>query len=320
VENKEKLTLEELIQIHEDGIKLEKVGYLTENSFLVTKVIEIFGEDYSIQHLQMLKNMANEELDKKYIKSLIKNTPPKEFNLDLVEIPGGRFQMGSPEGEGLGDEKPQHEVMIKPFLMSKYPVTQAQWRVVAVLPRVDQDLEADPSRFTGDNLPVESVSWDDAVEFCKRLSVHSGREYRLPSEAEWEYACRAGTTTPFHFGETLTSELANYRATDTYGSGPKGGYRQETTPVGQFPANDFGLYDMHGNVWEWCQDHWHENYDGAPTDGSAWIEGGSASDRVLRGGSWYDNPWYCRSAYRYFHAPVSRFDYFCFGFRVCCYI
>ena len=172
-----------------------------------------------------------------------------DSTLNMMLIPGGRFQMGSPEGEGSDDEKPQREVTISPFLMGQHQVTQAQWRAVAALAKVERDLEADPSRFKGDNLPVENVSWDDAVEFCKRLSVHSGRAYRLPSEAEWEYACRASTTTPFHFGETLTSELANYRATDTYGSGPKGEYREQTTEVGSFPANAFGLYDMHGNVW-----------------------------------------------------------------------
>ena len=246
--------------------------------------------------------------------------------LDLVTISGGTFTMGSPAGEegrdwygdfddalkGVNVEGPQHQVKIPPFLMGKYPVTQAQWQAVAALPKVERDLKADPASFKGDNRPVEQVSWDDAVEFCQRLSKHTGRKYRLPSEAEWEYACRAGTTTPFHFGSTITTDVANYRGTDweykgkthpgSYGQGPKGEYRQQTTDVGSFSANAFGLYDMHGNVWEWCLDHWHNTYDGAPTDGSAWLSSGESNLRLLRGGSWYVSPWDCRSAFRYWLA------------------
>ncbi|MEO1621996.1 MAG: SUMF1/EgtB/PvdO family nonheme iron enzyme [Cyanobacteria bacterium J06632_3] len=236
--------------------------------------------------------------------------------IELMYIPGGSFQMGSPEGEGPDDERPQHEVTVPSFMMGRYQVTQAQWRAVAALPEVERSLEADPSNFKGDNRPVERVSWEDAVEFCRRLTQYSGREYRLPSEAEWEYACRAGTTTPFHFGETLTSEIANYDATLTFGDGPEGVYREETTEVGNFLANAFGLHDIHGNVWEWCQDHWHENYDGAPSDGSAWITGGDASQRLLRGGSWDDLPRFCRSAYRLNLTPDNA--NYIIGFRVSC--
>jgi formylglycine-generating enzyme required for sulfatase activity len=236
--------------------------------------------------------------------------------LDLMAIPGGSFQMGSPDGQGYDDERPQHPVTVKPFLMGKHQVTQAQWKAVFALPKSARDLEADPSNFKGDNLPVEQVSWDDAVEFCKRLSKHTGREYRLPSEAEWEYACRAGTTTAFHFGETLTSDLANYNANYTYGDGPKGQYRQQTTEVGSFPANAFGLYDMHGNVWEWCQDPWHANYVSAPSDGSVWLSAGENAGRLLRGGSWDLNPRSCRAATRYNLTPEYR--NFIIGFRVCC--
>ncbi|MDE5083684.1 MAG: formylglycine-generating enzyme family protein, partial [Trichodesmium sp. St18_bin1] len=164
--------------------------------------------------------------------------------------------------------------------------------------------------------PVECVNWYKAVEFCKRLSKLTGRNYRLPSEAEWEYACRAGTTTPFYFGETITTELVNYDGNKTYGNAPKGEYRKQTTPVGQFPANAFGLYDMHGNVREWCADEWHENYAGAPTDGSVWLNGNKDLS-PLRGGSWAYIPGYCRSAFRHYY--VRRDDHsFNSGFRVVC--
>ncbi|MFM6578381.1 MAG: formylglycine-generating enzyme family protein, partial [Dolichospermum sp.] len=143
----------------------------------------------------------------------------------------------------------------------------------------------------------------------------ANKTYRLPSEAEWEYACRGGTTTPFYCGETISTDLANYNGNYTYGRGQKGQYREKTTEVGIFPANLFGLYDMHGNVWEWCEDGWHENYINAPIDGTAWT---SLSDnlKVLRGGSWYFNPGLCRSAYRLY--VVAGFVYNHYGFRVVC--
>jgi formylglycine-generating enzyme required for sulfatase activity len=198
--------------------------------------------------------------------------------------------------------------------MGRYPITQAQWRAIAATAKIDIDLETNPSYFKGNELPVEKVNWYEATEFCKRLSRETKREYRLPSEAEWEYACRAGTTTAFHFGETITADLANYRAPETYADEPKGEYRRKTTPVGYFQvANAFGLYDMHGNVWEWCADTWHDNYyDGAPTDGSPWIENRSP----LRGGSWYDDPDLCRSASRLNF--LRRDDSDTLGFRVVC--
>ncbi|MGK7958891.1 MAG: SUMF1/EgtB/PvdO family nonheme iron enzyme [Crocosphaera sp.] len=186
--------------------------------------------------------------------------------LEMVAIPEGRFFMGSPNSEeGSSDyERPQHEVTVKPFFMSQYPITQAQWREIATLRPVNSYLNPEPSYFKEDNNPIENVSWYEAVEFCARLSRLTGNQYRLPSEAEWEYACRAGTTTPFYFGETITGDLANYNAKDTYANETPGKYRGKTTPVGQFPPNGFGLYDMHGNVWEWCADDWHSNYNGAP--------------------------------------------------------
>jgi formylglycine-generating enzyme required for sulfatase activity len=235
--------------------------------------------------------------------------------LDVVYVPGGSYWMGSPPGEGTDDERPRHRVTVAPFCMGKYPVTQAQWRAVAALPEIETDLKPDPSQFKGENRPVEGVNWNEAVEFCRRLARETGKEYRLPGEAEWEYACRAGTETPFHFGETITSDLANYNGSYTYAGEPKGRYRQGTTPVGQFPPNGYGLYDLHGNVWEWCADAWHDNYEGAPADGSAWT-GGRSSASVLRGGSWYDFPGYCRSAYRD-HGTRDYYSY-PYGFRVAC--
>ena len=219
------------------------------------------------------------------------------IELEMVLIEGGTFTMGAPESEeGSRDsERPQHQVTVPTFFMGKYQVTQAQWRAVASLTQVQKELEADPSRFKGNNLPVETISWYDAEEFCKRLSKHTGRKYRLPSEAEWEYACRGGTTTPFHFGDTITTDLANYRGigdeeykwSGSYGDGPKGVYRGETTKVGGFDApNYFGLHDTHGNVWEWCLDYWHESYEGAPTDGTAWTKDDNDNQsqiRVVRG-------------------------------------
>ncbi|MEM6839719.1 MAG: formylglycine-generating enzyme family protein [Cyanobacteria bacterium P01_C01_bin.120] len=243
------------------------------------------------------------------------------IQLELVKIPGGRFQMGSPpdEADSFDRERPQHWVTVPELWLGKFPVTQAQYQAV---------MGHNPSRFTNDgaNRPVKRVTWDEAVAFCQALSRRAGQAYRLPSEAEWEYACRAGTTTPFCFGPTMTTDLANYRGTDfeyegktfpgNYGHGPKGIYREQTTAVGQFPPNAFGLYDLHGNVWEWCQDVWHDSYDGASADGAAWLAGGDQDQRILRGGSWLNNPEYCRSANRFWFAPGNTDGDV--GFRVVC--
>ncbi len=272
-----------------------------------------------------------------YYVEFLGETPgePAELGIEMVAIPGGTFEMGSPENEPqrYKSESPQHTVTVQPFFIGKYPVTQAQWRFVAQLqlPQVNRKIKLEPSRFKGDNLPVERVSWYEAVEFCDRLSQYTGRPYTLPTEAEWEYACRAGTTTPFHFGETITGDLANYRASQTYADEPKrkkGKYRQGigTTPVGQFLPNPFGLYDMHGNLREWCLDDWHGNYENAPTDGSAWFDSKDdnlyqkSGNAVLRGGSWAYDPEYCRSAYRYDGARAERdlILYRGIGFRVVC--
>ncbi len=297
-----------------------------ENLFLFTAETVLVNETGKVIEIKPVKAYFYDE----NLPEVGKRKENQNYRLTMVAIPGGTFLMGSPpnEKDSFKDERPQHEVTVSTFFMGKYPITQAQWRAVASRTdlKVEKDLDPDPSHFkdrggssTRRDRPVEQVNWYDAVEFCARLSKLTGREYRLPSEAEWEYACRAGTTTAFHFGETITGELANYDASKTYADEPKGEYRKETTPVGQFPPNAFGLYDMHGNVWEWCADTWHDNYDGAPRDGSAWIENGDDNRSPLRGGSWFSLPINCRSASR--NASKSRRAYFFFnflGFRVVC--
>ncbi|MEH2182374.1 SUMF1/EgtB/PvdO family nonheme iron enzyme [Nostoc sp.] len=227
--------------------------------------------------------------------------------LEMVQIPEGSFMMGSPEGETKRDkdESPQHQVKVPRFFMGKYEITQAQYQAI---------MDNNPSNFKGEKRPVEGVNWDDAVEFCKKLSQKTGKNYRLPSEAKWEYACRAGTKTPFYFGETITTDLVNYNGDNPYGSAPKGEFRKETTNVGIFSPNSFGLYDMHGNVYEWCRDVYNENYQDAPKDGSAWLTGEENDGRLLRGGGWNDYAWDCRSANRhnYYHTHLD----YVIGFRV----
>jgi formylglycine-generating enzyme required for sulfatase activity len=244
--------------------------------------------------------------------------------MDMVLIPAGVFTMGSPqyEPERRFNEGPQHSVTLDSFFMSARPVTQAQWAaVVSEHPaKFSRGLDPFPSFFKGDNLPVETISWNQADEFCRRLAEITGRDYRLPSEAEWEYACRAGSTGPFNVGPTITTDLANYCgeggavcgeksvASDeydgvtyksgAYDQGPTGKFRGTTTPTGTFPPNQFGLYDMHGNVWEYCLDSATTTYADAPTDGSAYLKGPPGGDKILRGGSWSHNPAICRSAYR----------------------
>ncbi|MBF2015797.1 MAG: formylglycine-generating enzyme family protein [Rivularia sp. T60_A2020_040] len=237
--------------------------------------------------------------------------------LDMVYVPGGEFWMGSPESEGkrYSNERPQHLVTIKPFFISKYPITQIQWREIASLPQVRQKLKLRPSRKGGQNHPVTQISWFDAVEFCDRVSQKTGYNYRLPSEAEWEYACRAGTTTPFHFGETINFQIANYDSRYPYRSEPKGIYLEKTTEVGSFQlANSFGLFDMHGLVWEWCLDNWHQNYDKAPTNVDVWLDNDDNKTRVMRGGSWRNEAVLCRSSSRQFNYASETLNNI--GFRV----
>ena len=245
-------------------------------------------------------------------------TLPGNIKLEMVKIPAGSFLMGTEEAEVIRLNKeyetgwfkcemPQHRVNLKEFYLGKYPVTQEQYH--AIIGNNSSKFKDNPKN------PVENVSWNDAQAFCQKLNEKTEKKYRLPSEAEWEYACRAGTTTSFYFGETISINQANYDGNYTFGKGKKGVYRQKTTPVGSFPANEFGLYDLHGNVWEWCQDVWHENYENAPTDGSSWNENDSQSTlRLLRGGSWLASSRYCRSANRFRGYAVVRFSGF--GFRL----
>src|SRR5215471_12331264 len=257
-----------------------------------------------------------------FIEALGPNT-----KLDMVSIPGGGFTMGSPpdEPERRPNEGPQHYVALASFFIAASPVTQAQWAAVVLAhpDRIHRDLDPKPSFFRDIDLPVESIAWNDAEEFCLRLAKITGRPYRMPSEAEWEYACRAGTATPFNVGPTITPELANYCGTGgavcgesggkniasavydsvrydsgAYGQGPVGTFRASTTRPGTFPPNRFGLYDMHGNVWEYCLDKTSEDYATVPLDGTPELSGQRDSPRILRGGSWSHNPAICRSAYR----------------------
>ncbi|MFZ0407624.1 MAG: formylglycine-generating enzyme family protein [Cyanobium sp.] len=265
--------------------------------------------------------------------------------LTMVRIPAGSFQMGSAEQEPghEANEGPLHEVTLAEFLIGQTPITQAQWRAVARWQerrgeRWGRELNPEPAKFQGeearllagetntDERPVERVSWEDAIEFCSRLSQRTGRNYTLPSEAQWEYACRAGTSTAYCFGAIIYSDLANFRGTDAsrFNSptpDPQPLFREQTTPVGMFAANAWGLHDMHGNVWEWCLDSVRSSYEGAPCDGSAWVDSQAPKEkqRIARGGSWSKPPRFCRSAYRSpAKADVTDEPYDDVGFRVVC--
>jgi formylglycine-generating enzyme required for sulfatase activity len=219
------------------------------------------------------------------------------YEPEMVSIPAGSFRMGDIQGGGDDDEKPVHTVQIKSFSMSKYEITQAQWRAV---------MGKKPSHYKGNDLPVENASWHDVQEFIQKLNAKTGKQYRLPSEAEWEYAARAKTTTKYWWGNEASHDYANY-GTDICCAGHIEGKDQwkNTSPVGSFSANAFGLHDMHGNVWEWVQDCWHGDYKNAPTDGSVWGEAnnGDCSRRVFRGGDWDGKPRNLRSAYRSGSSP-----------------
>lgn len=248
---------------------------------------------------------------------------------ELVAIRAGRFQMGSPPHERkvaldagtqeswLAREVPQRWVAVEPFALGRYPVTVAEWRQFAQETGWQRSGDTDwrdPGFPQTDSHPVVGVTWDDARQYAAWLARRTGLPYRLPSEAEWEYACRAGTRTAFSFGDEISTNLANYDGNQSYNNSPAGVFRQGTTAAGTFPPNRWGLYDMHGNVWEWVQDRLHDNYEGAPLTGVAWEEGGDPGRRVLRGGSWLYNPRYLRSALRngYPHTMSSNIV----GFRV----
>jgi formylglycine-generating enzyme required for sulfatase activity/uncharacterized caspase-like protein len=270
------------------------------------KLLELLTVTFTTKTVNKTGKIVNQENHQaKYFKEDLSNG----ITLEMVQIPGGSFMMGSPASEKgrTQDESPQHQVNVPAFSMGKYVVTQEQYQ---------QIIGKNPSSFKGAKRPVEQVSWKNAVDFCLKLSQQTGREYRLPSEAEWEYACRGGTTTPFHFGETITTELANYDGTYTYASEPKGKYLQKTTDVDSFTPNAFGLYNMHGNVWEWCQDDLHNDYTDAPTNGSAW-ESQDGDIKVARGGSWLNDPTFSRSAYRGTFGK-SKLRVNDLGFRVVC--
>ncbi len=231
----------------------------------------------------------------------------------MVVIPAGKFKMGSPssEPERDDDEWPQHEVRIeRPFAIGQYEVTFEEYERFA---EATGRRKPDDAGWGRGRRPVINVSWDDAVAYAQWLSAQTGATYRLPSEAEWEYAARAGTETPFHFGERITTDQANFNGNSTYNGSAKGEYRKKTVAVGSFPANAFGLHDVHGNVWEWVQDCWHDDYKGALDDGSAW-ESGECAGRSLRGGSWSYRPGWVRSAYRFGGGLAGRFG--SVGFRL----
>jgi eukaryotic-like serine/threonine-protein kinase len=237
----------------------------------------------------------------------------KDVGLKMVKIPAGKFLMGSPatEKDRQNDESPQHQVSVSEFYLGQTLVTQAQWLAI---------MGNNPAYAQGnDKLPVEKVSWLDAMNFCRKLSQKTGKTYRLPSEAEWEYACRAGSTTPFAFGETITPAVVNYDGESSDGKAAKGKYKHKTTPVGSFPLNLFGLSDLHGNLWEWCLDEWVDSYKGALNDGSARGDIHSRDGkkrRLLRGGTWGYDASYCRSANRENIAASYRNGLI--GFRVVC--
>ena len=231
---------------------------------------------------------------------------------EMVDIPSGTFWMGSPEGRGRDNEKPYHQVTVKAFQMGKYPVTQAQWRTVAMSPKVAIKLRLNPSYNRGDDHPVESIDWNEAQEFCARLSRLTGQTYRLPSKAEWEYACRAGATddTNYYIDDNL----------DYYAWYDKNSL-DSTQPVGEKIPNGWNLYDMHGNVLEWCADDWHDNYEGAPTNSQIWAKDikyfrPRETNNLLRGGSWKDSAFFCRSAVRHFSEVDNYYNNF--GLRVVC--
>ena len=306
------------------------IKFLTTDDEILSKIAPPTLESLPLKQLEFQTIEVNEkaEIIAKPDRSVqyFEEEIAEDLSIKMIIIPGGSFMMGSPEDEldSYSSEEPQHLVTVPSFAIGQFVVTQAQWKTIAQLPKVKQKLNLSPSYYSGDDRPVERVDWFEAVEFCNRLIRLTRKLYRLPSEAEWEYACRAGTTTAFNIGPTIATDFANYRGTDdvradrtisgNYGEGPKGNYRGKTTPAQTFSANNFGLFDTHGNVWEWCADDWHDNYDGAPIDSSVWDASNDSGSKVIRGGSFGSSPQNCRSAFRYSY--VSNFRSNDLGFRI----
>ncbi|NTW63338.1 MAG: formylglycine-generating enzyme family protein [Chlorobiaceae bacterium] len=310
----------------EERVK-ERIMEIGKESGVAMHVASIAQADFATVRGAVLRGVPTRQIN-----VAIKSQPERRSSsVDVPEnfvlIRGGEFTMGSPESEaeGLSDET-QHQVKVSDFYLSKYAVTQAECKSITGI---------NPSRFKGENLPVENVSWDDCEAFIEALNRKMSKTYRLPTEAEWEYACRAGTTTPFNTGGNLTTEQANYNGNYPYNNNRKGQYREKTVAVDSYAPNDWGLYNMHGNVWEWCSDWYLDIKMGRVVKNRAGVAFGgisinllsaSGSYRVLRGGSWRSNAGDCRSAYRGYDAncnnvsfrlvgtPDYRYD--CVGFRL----
>ncbi|MDQ6979096.1 MAG: formylglycine-generating enzyme family protein [Mariprofundaceae bacterium] len=277
------LVMPVVLSYFEGKASLETKDYMRAHEAL-TRYVEKTGKEGRYYRESLTMILAIGEPDP--ISGKIKGDEAIFDGIAFVWVPSGEFMMGS--NDGGKDEKPVHKVQInKGFWLGKYEVTQAQWQRV---------MGINPSTFKGNDLPVETVSWNDIQGYLKKL----GNGYRLPTEAEWEYAARAGTTTPFMTGQCISTDQANYNGSNSvfsYKDCPKGEYRKTTMAVGSFSPNAWGLYDMHGNVWEWTADCSNKSYTGAPSNGSAWLSG-TCEQRVLRGGSWSNSPWSLRSANR----------------------
>ncbi|MEY2979330.1 MAG: hypothetical protein RLZZ435_3469 [Cyanobacteriota bacterium] len=294
----EKRLSRQIEQIEEKIAELEAERQTLSSGILLDEIAKLEAERQTLAPGVQLEEIATKS--------------PRSLNLGngvsltLVYIPGGTFWMGSKDDDrdARDNEKPRHQVTVPAFWMGETPVTQSQYQAV---------IGKNPSHFQGDDRPVEMVSWDDAMQFCQELSKKVKEAISLPSESQWEYACRAGTTTPYYFGDTLTPELARCKKSLLTSLAL---WRGETAPACSYPPNDWEFYDMHGNVWEWCLDHWHGNYQGAPTYGSAWFSSDDSATRLVRGGSWNYSPGYCRSAYRNSYSRAHR--NYNIGFRVAC--
>ena len=310
------------IKAWQEGKGFEGTGYLTKEQ---AETLAALGADAATVHERARRAAERENRERKAKADAERRAreakrPGREFRdcaecPEMVVVPAGEFMMGSPWGESgrSDDEGPRHRIRIgEAFAVGKYEVTFGEWDA-CVADGGCGGYEPDDERWGRGDRPVVNVSWEDAKSYVRWLSRETGKRYRLLSEGEWEYVARAGTRTPFHTGGTISTDEANYDGRDAYGPGRKGVYRGKTLRVGLFPANGFGLHDVHGNVWEWVEDCWNDNYRGAPGDGSVW-ESGNCSRRVLRGGSWISLPRYLRSADRNWFRSGDRNNFF--GFRV----